>query len=123
MMGVLAKIMIFLEQASIDGGKLQLAWLLTGHQEPPWQILLNSKKKPVLQPFSRLAAPSWISANLAYLKDLDFMETRMSSLTRQSPPERPERDLESKPKPKPKPKKGFGKGKKSDQSPEGDTEN
>lgn len=123
MMGVLAKIMIFLEQASIDGGKLQLAWLLTGHQEPPWQILLNSKKKPGLQPFSRLAAPSWISANLAYLKDLDFMETRMSSLTRQSPPERPERDLESKPKPKPKPKKGFGKGKKSDQSPEGDTEN
>ena len=51
-----------------------------------------------------MAAPSWVSANLAYLKELDYIETRMSSLTKQVPFERPEKDLESKPKAKPKAK-------------------
>ena len=115
LLGVLAKMMIFLEQCALDGGKLQMAWLLTGHQEPAWQLLTNHRRRPGLQPFSRLAAPAWVSANIAYLRELDFMESRMSSLSKLGGPEKPEKDPDAaKPKPKPKAKKGTGKGSKSE---------
>ena len=114
LMGALAKILIFVEQTAMDSGKMQLSWLLTGHQEPPWQLLTTHRKMPGLQPFSRLAAPSWISANLAYLKELDYMETRVLSVGKQQPAEKAERDPEAKPKPRPKGKKGAGKGAKND---------
>eukprot|EP00438_Fugacium_kawagutii_P021738 Skav206695 [mRNA] locus=scaffold99:14926:17259:+ [translate_table: standard] len=111
MMGILAKLLIFLEQASIDSGKLQLAWLLTGLQEPTWQILLSHRKQPGLQSFSRLASPAWIAANLGYLKELDFMETRLQALNKvPGGPSKPDPD-EPRPKAKPKAKKGGGKGK------------
>lgn len=118
LMGVLGKLLMFCEQAAIDAGKLQLAWLLTGHQEPVWQVLVSHRKRPGLQPFSRLA---WVSANLAYLKELDYMETRLQSLSKTPGAEKPDRD-EEKPKAKPKPKKGKGKGSASSSTTAAETE-
>lgn len=112
MMGILAKLLIFLEQASIDSGKLRLAWLLTGLQEPTWQILLSSRKQPGLQAFSRLASPAWVAANLGYLKELDYMESRLQTLNRvPGAPSKTDLDEDAAPRAKAKAKKGQGKGK------------
>ena len=122
LMGVLGKFMIFLEQAAIDSGKLQMAWLMTGLQEPTWQILVSHRRHPGLQPFTRLAAPSWVSANLAYLKELDFFESRMQSVAKSSPVEKIEKEVEPRAKPKAKAKKGSGKGKRTESVPEAEAE-
>ena len=80
LLGVMGRFMIFVEQCALDAGRSQFAWLLTGLQDPPMHLLVNQKRRPGMEPFSRLCSPSWISANLAYLRDLDFMESRMGSL-------------------------------------------
>lgn len=80
MLGFVGKAMMFTEQVAIDQGKLQLAWLLTGYAEPNAQMMISNRHRPGLKPFSSLASPSWVSANLAYMRDLDFLEGRMSSL-------------------------------------------
>lgn len=57
LMGIAGKVLMFLEQAALDQGRLQLAWLLTGRQDPPFNLLQSNKKKTGLFPFSKLAAP------------------------------------------------------------------
>ena len=119
MLGVLAKMMIFVEQCALDGGRSQLGWLLTGLQDPPMHLFVSHRKRPGLEPFSRLSSPAWISGNLAYLRDLDYLEGRMSNLhknQRHQAAEDP--DVSAKPKPKPRPK-GKGKGK-AQTAPEGE---
>ena len=99
---------------ALDSGKLPLAWLMTGYSEPNMQVLISHKHRPGLKPFSRLASPSWVSANLAYLRDLDFLEGRMNQIGKQKPPKEPadgDDDIPKRPK-KPKakgqPKSGDG---------------
>ena len=112
MMGFLSKLM-FVEQTCLDQGKTQLAWLLTGCADPAFNLHHGRKAHSSLRPFSTLARASWVSANIAYLKDLDYLEGRMVSIGR---PVKPPKDDSSEapdrtPKvPKPK-KKGQGKGK------------
>ena len=77
--GFAARLLIFVEQASLDSGRLQLAWLLGGYAEPPPQLWNNSRRSS-LKPFSSLAHPSWVAGNIAFLRDLDYFENRMSSL-------------------------------------------
>ncbi len=110
MLGLLARMMFFIEQTAIDGGKTQLSWLLSGWTEPNTHILLPSKKRPGLQPFSRLCSPAWVSGNLAFLRDLDFIEGRLMTVGKpiKKPPitEEDEEKPIRNPKPKPRPKKG-----------------
>lgn len=116
MMGALARMLFFVEQASIDNGKLQLAWLLTGIQDPPFHLLTSRKKQPGLQPFARLCPPSWVSGNLAYLRDLDYIEGRLQALGRPlklTTEGIVEEDPKPGPKKQPKPPKGGRKGKDS----------
>ncbi|CAE7218749.1 Senp8 [Symbiodinium microadriaticum] len=77
--GFAARLAMLCEQASLDGGRLQLAWLLGGFAEPPPAMWLNTRRSGV-KPFSSLAHPSWIAGNIAYLRDVDYLETRMSNL-------------------------------------------
>ena len=101
MMGFISKALIFTEQCALDSGKLPLAWLLTGYSEPNMQVLISHRHRPGLKPFSRLASPSWISANLAYLRDLDFLEGRMNQIGKPKPvKEQPDGEAEPKKKPK-----------------------
>lgn len=115
MLGFLGKLLVFCEQVAIDGGRLQLGWLLTGLPDFS-QHTQFAKKAPGLKPFSRLAHPSWLSANLAFLKDLDYLEARMQNSGR--PADRIKTEVEQlveidpKPKPKRRPKRG-GKGSQS----------
>lgn len=116
MMGALARMLFFVEQASIDNGKLQLAWLLTGIQDPPFHLLTSRKKQPGLQPFARLCPPSWVSGNLAYLRDLDYIEGRLQALGKPlklTTEGIVEEDPKPGPKKQPKPSKRGRKGKES----------
>ena len=63
-----------------------------------------------------------MTANLAYLKELDYLDTRKQSLTKLGPVERVDRDAEPKPKSKAKPKKGAGKGKRAEAAQEAEAE-
>ena len=108
MLGFVAKAMVFTEQVALDQGKLQLGWLLTGLPEPNSQLLFSHRHRPGLKPFSRLASPTWVSANLAYLKDLDFLEGRMTAIGK---PKNPKPEPQGEDPSKKKPQKGKGKGK------------
>ena len=116
MLGFLGLLLMFVEQVALDQGKVQLGWLLTGLPEPNHQVHFSHRKKPGLKPFSRLANPVWVSANLAYLRDLDFLETRMSQVGQPSTKKKgsaevdSENENSSKPQPKRKNRKGKGKG-------------
>eukprot|EP00438_Fugacium_kawagutii_P019282 Skav217185 [mRNA] locus=scaffold557:16283:18744:+ [translate_table: standard] len=112
MMGALSRMLYYVEQAALDNGRTQLAYLLSGFQEPAYHLFVNSRKRASIQPFAGLCSAAWVSGNLAYLKDLDYMESRMTSLNKQPKaadpdPERPN----PKPKKPPKKPKGEGKGK------------
>lgn len=111
MLGTLGRMMIFVEQCALDSGRSQLAWLLTGLQDPPMHLFVSHRKRPGLEPFSRLSSPAWVSGNLAYLKDLDYIEGRMNSIGK-NPKGQASEDSEVLVRPKPKPRlKGKGKGK------------
>ena len=72
-----AKLALFADQTALEGGRTQMAWLLTALPEPAYHTL--QKRRQQLRPFSRLAASSWMSANVAYVRELDYISTRMSS--------------------------------------------
>ena len=77
MMGHMSRGLLFIEQCAMDGGKTQFAWLLTGLPEPNWSITTVNRRRQSLQPFSRLAQPAWVATNVAFLRDLDFIETKL----------------------------------------------
>ena len=45
--------------------------------EPNLALLSTNKKRLGLKPYSKLAAAPWIAGNIAYLRDLDFLEDRL----------------------------------------------
>lgn len=114
MLGFLARAAFFVEQTALDGGRLELSWLLTGFTEPNAQFHFSIKKSPGLKPFSRLIHPLWLSANIAFLRDIDYLEGRLATLGKgkssASVSADPEDSMDPKPKRKPKKqKKGGGK--------------
>lgn len=80
LMAFAARMMIYVEQACLDGGRTQLAWLMTGLSEPNFQQLSVNRRRSTLTPFSRLASPTWIAANVSYLRDIDVFETRLKQI-------------------------------------------
>lgn len=115
-MGAIAKLLIFTEQAALDNGRTQLAWLLTGFPDPPMHMLMSARKRPGLEPFARLCPPTWVSANLSYLKDLDYLESRLQTVGKNKPGKgnQPDEDPDAAPSSRPKAKakpKSRGKGK------------
>ena len=111
LLGILSKMLFFVEQCAIDQGRSQVAWLLTGWQEPPYQILMSGKKRTSLQQFCKLCHPAWIAANLAFLKDLDYLESRVQAVHKPVKGSRPEEDADPEKTRKPRPQKGKGRGK------------
>ena len=80
LMAFAARMMIYIEQACLDGGRTQLAWLMTGLSEPNFQQLSVNRRRSTLSPFARLASPTWIAANVSYLRDIDTFETRLRQI-------------------------------------------
>ena len=71
---------IFCEQTAVDGGRYQTGWLLTGLPQPSFNLTQANSQRNQEEPYALLADPTWISANLAYLKDMDYFEQRQRSL-------------------------------------------
>jgi hypothetical protein len=82
--GFCARMLMFTEQVALDGGRLPMAYLLAGYPDPS-PAVFAPRKRSGLKAFSRLAAPSWVAANLAFLKDLDWMETRLANTAKGKP--------------------------------------
>ena len=80
LMAFCGRMMMFVEQSCLDSGRTGLAWLMTGLPEPNFQQLALNKKRSTLTPFAKLAPPTWIAANLSYLKDVDMFDTRLRQL-------------------------------------------
>ena len=73
--------MVFLDPVAVDFGKTSLAWLLTALPEPQFSLMQRNCVRQSMTAFSRLAAASWVGANVAktahsYLKDQGTKETQ-----------------------------------------------
>ena len=69
----------YVEQTAIDGGKHQLGWMLTGLPQPPFNLTSRNQVRNQEEPFGLLTDPKWMAANLSYVKDLDYFETRQKA--------------------------------------------
>ena len=61
----------YVEQSALDSGKKHLSWLLTGLKTPAWHLI--GKQVPSDQPYSHLIDAKWLAANIAYLRDIEFL--------------------------------------------------
>jgi len=110
MQGFLARMLFFVEQCALDAGRVELGWLMTGFPEPNTHLHFPLRRTPGLKPFTRLCSPLWVSANLAYLRDLDYLDGRIQTLGK--PGSKGNAAAEDPERPKPKAKVKPGKGKK-----------
>ena len=99
--------LVFVDQSAIDFGRTTLAGLLTSLPEPAFSVVQRNRHRQSMSPFTRLARPSWISANVAYMRELDFLEGKIkaANTTSSIPPQVKESADEAAPRKKWKPKK------------------
>ena len=70
-----------LEQANLDGGRFEIAWLLTLLEEPPSQVFTPQPPIGRRAPFAPLASQSWTTVALAFLKEQDVLIQRRTEVT------------------------------------------
>ncbi|CAE7269931.1 unnamed protein product, partial [Symbiodinium necroappetens] len=78
-----ARGLVMVEQWAIDNGRSQMAWLLGGLPDPDTSLLQHRRSD--LRPYARLCQSTWIAAQVAYLRDIEFLEGRMKTGTRGGP--------------------------------------
>ena len=103
----LSLLFVCLEQASMDGGKLEVGLLLALVEDPPASLFSGRSQALAAnpRPFAPTANQRWITTALQYLKEMDVIATRRAEVTQtktSSPDPNP-----NTPNPK---KKGKGKG-------------
>ena len=76
-MGLMARGLMMVEQIAIDQGRVQFAWLLAAMPDPNLQTIAMNKKRIGIRPYAKLACAPWIAGNIAFLKDLDYLENRL----------------------------------------------
>ena len=86
----------FLEQAALDEGRLEVAWLLTG-LPPPTFLAAAPENQQQQRPGASLFPARWLAANLAYLRDLDYLAARTAAARRESPPDEDAADWDDTP--------------------------
>ena len=96
-----ALLAVYLEQVAVDGGRHQLGWLLTGMPNPPFQLVQSHAQRQE-DPVGFLGDPRWVAANLAYLKDVDYLESRTKLVGGKTPTGDPAATPKQRPKSKPK---------------------
>ena len=85
---LLALTLVSLEQASLDGGKWDLAFLLSLQEEPPQSLYTSrtSGANPRLRAFAPLCPQPWATTALAFVKEMDVISTRRSETAAPRPP-------------------------------------
>ena len=87
-MKTLALMAVAIEQASLDGGRWDLASLFLLHRDPPAHAVSRRETHAATRPFARLAEQGWATTVLAYIRELDLIEQRRSDLRNPRPPRR-----------------------------------
>ena len=82
-------LLVALEQASIDRGRRDLAWILILLEESHPTPLDRRHPKHSIRPFPKLADQLWVTASLSYLREMDVIQTRRKELTGSGPPRGP----------------------------------
>ena len=106
--GFAAKLLCFAEQTALDEGRTGLSWLLTGLPEPNYAVTQRNVVRYGAKPFSRLSAPSWIAANVGYLKDLEFLDSRIKATDKVDPKAEVKDPPKNNPNPRPRRRKPKG---------------
>ena len=105
----LALSIVMIEQAALDNNRFHLAWLLRLLDDPPQNLWLSrgSSATGSRRPFAPLAAQSWTTTSLAYMKEAEVLNNKRTELMNQPKPKQPSEDGSPK---KPGPKRRPGKG-------------
>ena len=76
--------LMMVDQANLDGGQMDLAWLLGLSEEPPAGVFARPTQSgvPNSRAFTPLASPQMVTSAIAYLRELDTLQTRRSELGR-----------------------------------------
>ena len=66
------------EQASQDAGSWEVAYLLTLMEDPPHQLFQHrpQSQNPRLRAFGGLTPQPWVTTTLAYIKEIDAIQSR-----------------------------------------------
>ena len=76
-MSLMARGLMMIEQMALDQGRCNFAWLLAAMPDPNLAIIQTNQKRVGLKPYAKLASAPWVAGNVAYLKDLDYLESRL----------------------------------------------
>lgn len=79
----LALLATCLDQVVLDGGRFDLAALLTLQEDPPSGIYVNRHQSTLsrARAFTQLADQRWVTVALAFIKELDVLTTKRQELT------------------------------------------
>ena len=77
-----ARGLVMAEQLAIDQGRTQLGFLLSGL--PDIDVSHLPARRTDIRRYGRLSAANWMAAQVAFLKDVDYLESRMKQ-SRPSP--------------------------------------
>ena len=116
---VVSLLVVALDQAVMDGGRFDLAALLTLQEDPPSTIFVNRQQSSLsrARAFTPLADQRWVTVALAYVKELDVIATKRMELSGGGP-SKASASADAAPKSKPAAKKkGKGGGKQFQQCP------
>ena len=113
----LALTMVAVEQSVQDAGRWDLAYQLTLLEDPPsqmWAYKSGGNLNPRLRAFAPLCPQKWATVALAYLKEVDYIQSRRTDL-RKGPPSPGAGDPPTTPSPKKKNRNPKGKGRESEE--------
>ena len=91
---------VYTEQAALDQGRHQVAWLLTALDQPPFNLTSQNTVRNQEEPCSLFCNPSWLAVNLAYLI-LDFLDACQKALSKPPPVLDPKAQPTRAPRPRP----------------------
>ena len=78
---------VFVDQLAVQSGTdHQLAWLLTGLQEPNFASIEKRIPRPATaRKHAALADPRWVAACLGYVRDMDIIDERTKKMSQKKP--------------------------------------
>lgn len=78
-----ALLAVCLDQAVIDNGRFDLAALLTLQEDPPSSIFINRQQSTLSRSrtFSHLADQRWVTVALAFIKELEVINSKRLEIT------------------------------------------
>ena len=87
LMSLVALGLVFCEQVAHEQGQTRLAWLLTCREDPPFSLVETRKAPRSEVPHGALSDPRWVTAQLAYLRDVEQIQEKTNRLPLRGQPQ------------------------------------